>query len=187
MKRYIGFIFGFLCAAILFSTTPIKAASDILNAYFNNEQKVAFNGVEKNITIVNVDGYNYGKIRDIIDAVGGTTSYNNATQTIEVATTYTTLAVTPTPSPSSTTTINTIGGTNMSKIDTNQWILIKDFYEQYNSTDFAKIVSDNIKNLPKSEGEIKIITTELGDITFELVNGRTYVKIADLKTVGLLN
>jgi hypothetical protein len=95
----------------LFAATPIRAATDYISAYFNNNQKVTVNGTEKQIQFLNASDTNYGKLRDIVNALGGETVYNNATQTIEITTSsgVATPQAIPvlTPSPSLSTSANT--------------------------------------------------------------------------------
>lgn len=191
MKKSICFLTGFICAAVLFSSSPIKAATDYINAYFNNNQKVTVNGVEQQIQFLNASNTNYGKLRDIVKVLGGETNYNDATQTIEITTT----AATPAPTENPATNNNT-GGNNMTKtVDLTQWISLTDLAEKYlvkvEVSDKISISKDKIKfnimftDVPKTFGTISTIQTEVGLISVQS-NGHTFLKISEMQKIGLI-
>lgn len=84
MKKFIS---GFLCAAVLFSVMPIKAAIEEFLCY-RADYKVMVNGAEyvsEELPILNYKGYTYAPFRSILEAAGLDVNWNTELNQAEVS------------------------------------------------------------------------------------------------------
>lgn len=186
MKKYFsGLITGLLLAFAItgFAATPIK------DAFFTSEIKLNVNGKAADVTFVNVDGSNYGKVRDIAAAMGGTTAWDEANQTINVTTTSAANTTeTKEVKPMSTTTTG---------IDLTQWINPRDLKTKYSLDIYAgdNIVLQSSKGkisfesswIPTIENQISVVKIANGTLSIQLCDGILYFKISDLVNSGLIS
>lgn len=83
MMKYKQLIIGFILGSMFFSGISF-ASAEVKQAIIANDINFVANGQEKNVTFVNIDGFNYAKVRDIISAFNGTITYDASTKTIKV-------------------------------------------------------------------------------------------------------
>jgi len=177
MKKYIsGVVTGLILA---FSISAF--AGNIANAFFTSDIKLKVNGQYKNATFVNVDGTNYCKVRDLVDAVGGTTSWDNTTKTIIIETEVKN--------------VNTVTNDIVMEpakpvenpINPDVWIGLRDFAMQYK--DAYKDYIMPIQNKLKSSNDYIEYSVDFEKGTLKVASFRNsvYLNIDDLKRNGLMD